>query len=77
MMNIIHVGKGVYLNVEEIAYCCSPQQAPGDIVLKATDLSGGTRRCLVVTKNKINILVDITGETLLRRIQRSMKGLDD
>lgn len=74
-MQLVHVGKGVYINIDEIAYFCPPLQAPTDFALRATDLSGGSKRCLVVLNSKISILIDITVETFLKRIKKAQGGL--
>ena len=74
-MNLIHVGKNVYLNMDEIQYFCPSEQAPAELVSKAVDLSG-SKRTLVVTKNKALLLIDITVETLLKRTQKIAKGTE-
>lgn len=71
-MNLIHVGKNVYLNTDEIQYFCPSEQAPPELVSKAVDLSG-SRRTLVVTKNKALLLIDITVETLFKRVQKAVR----
>ncbi|MBQ3010191.1 MAG: hypothetical protein IJA20_09770 [Methanocorpusculum sp.] len=74
-MHMVHVGKGVYINIDEIAYCCPPLAAPTDVALRAIDLSGGSKRCMVVLNSKISILIDITVETFLKRIKKAQGGM--
>lgn len=69
----INVGKNVIVNTDEIAYCCTGIGAPVDLLSRAIDISGGSKRTFIALTSKMNILVDLSVQMLLSRINGSIQ----
>lgn len=67
-MFIVNAGKNISLNANDISYFCPTVAAPPELLARAIDLSGGSRRTFVTLNNKVGLLIDITAQTLLTRL---------
>ena len=71
-MEFINVGNQVYINLNEIEAICPATSLSQEKLNKATDLSKGTKRTVIFTRNKDMFFVDLRFDTLRRRLGISL-----
>lgn len=70
----VHLGKDVYIDATKYSMFMSAKALSPDLLSKATDVSGGTKRSAIIMDSGRIYLTDLSIDTLRARLDKAKGG---